>query len=354
MYQDNFNPNNKKGNSCSSYWLTNILLSFFNGIFSRNKQRKEADKDREFQEMLTKKKIMYEDRKAILDEEFKLRQKEQQREYSNIQNELKLELDKEKDELCLFMKGWPLRLSLHAMQDYRNSISSIPVALHVVIATHRGNDNKVGAPIDYLSSVYDGLVDHVQTILKGFDIPENYILRFKTGVKASGGAALANIFAMMNCIPTIVVMPRVDLPNRKFIISIGCWYTNSKIPSQRRVYIIDYDEVRMRNDSDYQNSKRREIENLYISLILVMNDVYALINRGLYPKYPKYAQDKNILTEYHDIASFMYNEYQSLIDQTQNMININGEDYNASNILIDKDVVENLKENIKLIQGTLN
>jgi hypothetical protein len=206
------NPINHRS-SCSPFWIASTCLSAFNGWIGRKKQLSAAEDDRAFQMELTQLREQYEDSKEILENEFNRHMKRQQLENENIQSELKFKLELEKDELKMFVKGWPLKLSLQEVQNRRNVQRGIPSSLTIIIARHTG-----GTKNDVLSQMYDGalgIVDNVQSVLKKLGIPDTEVLRFKDGEKALGGAALANIYSMLSAYPTVVIMPRIDKLNKR-------------------------------------------------------------------------------------------------------------------------------------------
>lgn len=342
--------------SCSPFWITNIVMSFINGRSSRKKQLEDATDDLAFQARIAQMKEDFEDAKAELERSFKLSLAERKNDYSDIQTQLKLDLDKEKDELRMFIKGWPLKLSLQAVQNLRLSAipksederASVPSSLYIIVANHAVASSK-GDPLGCIYDGNGGIVDSIQSTLEGFGIPPSRILRFKEGSKSSGGAALGNIFSMMSTFPSVVIMPRVDNLNRKLLISAGYWYPGSQMPSQRKVFVLDYDTFRMVNSAKYKEEKQKEIENCYTSIAAVMNDCYALITAGKTPLYPSYAADNGIPAKYPHINAFMRGEYASLLDDNETTVMINGHELNAANFVLDDKSKENITKIIDLL-----
>lgn len=342
-----------KHSSCSPFWVTNIFLLVFNGKAARRKQLADGKTERKFQESISEQKNRLEDTKEIIETAFKLRMKEQQREYSNIQSELKLNLDLQKDEVRMFIKGWPLKLSLQAMQELRLSQTDIPSSLSIVIANHNGAAKK-GDPLAQIYDGNSGIIDHIQPILGKMGIPGTSILRFKTEEVVTGGAALANIYAMMSNFPTVVIMPRVDKLNQKLIVSIGCWYPNTIMPAQRKVFVLDYNESRMSGNTEYRIAKQAELETSYIAVAAVMNDIYSLMLTGTTPRFPSYAIAKSLHKQYPHIADFMRREYKSLVEGNETKVFIDGEEYDAANLLFDDERKSKIRGEIHNIIESLN
>lgn len=322
----------KSGGSCSPFWITNIGLSIVNGIAAREKQRSDWNDEKEFQEKMTRLKNQHEDAKEILETLFKLSLKEQQREYSNIQSELKLDLDQQKDELSMFIKGWPLKLSLQAVQQMRQNQTPLPSALTIVIASHDNALSK-GDPLTHIYDGNSGIVDNTQMILHELGVPKKNVLRFREGDVPTGGAALANIFAMMSNIPTVVIMPRVDRANKLLIVSVGCWLPGSKIPMQRKIFELEYNEAMMTNDVNYKIAKQKEIESVYLSIAGTSNDTYALTVFGESPRFAKNDIAKNLCVEYPTIGAFIKNEYRSLLSPEDSNVTIAGNEYDMRTIV---------------------
>jgi hypothetical protein len=335
------------GSSCSPFWIASTCLSAFNGWFGRKKQLSTAEDERAFQMELTQLKEQYEDSKEILEVEFKRYLKEIQKENENIQSELKFNLELEKDELKMFVKGWPLKLALQKVQRERETVNSLPHTLTIIVAKHTG-----GTKNDILSHIYDGasgIVDNVQNVLKTLGIADNNILRFKENEQVLGGAALANIYSMLSVFPTVVILPRIDKLNNRLNVSVGCWFANSRIPSQRTVFSLDYDDNKMSMSVQYKTEKQKEIEYCYIAIAAVMNDVYSLLVNGTAPQFPSYANSKGLLGQYPLIKDFVRNEYQSIIDKNQTAVILNGIECDAMDIIFNderKKVIQSYIVNI--------
>lgn len=339
--------------SCSPFWVTNIALSLINGIASREKQWKEWNDEKEFQERMSQLKNQHEDAKEILDTAFKLRLKEQQRAYSNIQSELKLNLDMQKDELSMFIKGWPLKLSLQAVQEMRQSQESLPTALTIVIASHDGALTK-GDPMTHIYDGISGIVDNIQRVLNKIGIPPKNVLRFRKGNVPTGGAALANIYAMFSNIPSVIIMPRVDRTNKSLIVSVGCWSPTSRMPMQRKVFELEYNEAMMANDAGYRIAKQKEIETAYLAIAGSSNDAYSLTIFGESPRFAKYCIDNKICDEFPLIGEFIKREYSSILDSKETSVSVAGKEFDTMSILFDYKLREKLESGIHNILNSLS
>lgn len=321
------------GSSCWVYWITNSALSIVNGLSSRNKQKKDWNAEKDFQQDTTELKNQYENAKEVLETAFKLRLRDLQREYSDIQSELKLDLELQKDELSMFRRGWPLKLSLQVVQEMRRTQTALPSSLTVIIASH---DNALpkGDPMTHIYDGNSGIVDTVQRTLNNLGIPKKNVLRFREDNVATGGAALANIYAMLSNFPTVVVMPRVDRDNKQLVVSIGCWSPASVIPMQRKVFELDYNEAMMCNDTAYRIAKQKEIETAYLSIAGSASDIYSLVVFGRSPRFARYVIERNLCGEYPVIGEFVKNEYRSILDPNQTRINIDGKEKDMTALLL--------------------
>lgn len=339
--------------SCSPFWVTNIGLSLINGATSREQQRNDWNDEKEFQERMMRLKNQHEDTKEILESAFKLRLKEQQRAYSNIQSELKLDLDLQKDELSMFIKGWPLKLSLQAVQEMRQSQEGLPTALTIVIASH---DNALPKG-DPMSHIYDGnlgIVDNIQRMLNEVGMPKKNILRFREGDVPTGGAALANIYAMFSNLPTVIIMPRVDRANKLLIVSVGCWSPTSRMPMQRKVFELEYNEAMMTNDAKYKIAKQKEIEAAYLSIAGTSNDTYSLTVFGESPRFAKFCIEKKLCEEFPVVGKFIKNEYRSILDSKETSLSVAGKEYDVAPIVFDDKFREKLESEIHIVLNSLS
>lgn len=352
MEQYSDNTPESHSSSCSPFWIASTGLSAFNGKKARKNQISAAQEELKFQREIALMKEQHEDVKALLESEFKRHLKEQQLENDNIQSDLKYKFDLEKDELKMFVKGWPLKLSLQKVQEKRSTQRELPTSLIVIIAKHTG-----GSKNDILNQIYDGasgIVDNVQSALKGLGIHDSDVLRFKEDEKILGGAALANIYSMLSAFPTVVILPRIDKLNKRFIISVGCWFANTRIPSQHTVFSLEYDDLKMSMSAEYKASKQQEIEGCYTAVSAVMNDVYGLVSSGESPRFPDYAEERGLTQKYPMIRNFMRREYFSVIDSKQTKVVLNGHECDAMDILFSTEKKDFIMHTIQRILNSLN
>lgn len=350
--ESNSSSCNSFWNSCSPFWFTSTLLSAYNGKKGRENQISSNKDEQEFQREIASLKEQHEDIKNFLETEFKRHLKEQQTENENIQTALKHKFDLEKDELKMFVKDWPLKLSLETVQEKRNTQSGLPASLIVIIAKHTG-----GSKDDILNKIYDGasgIVNNVQSTLKRLGIHDGDVLRFKEDDTILGGAALANIYSMLSAFPTVVIIPRIDKLNKRLAISVGCWFANSRIPSQHMVFSLEYDNQKMSLSAEYKANKQREIECCYTAIAAVMNDIYVLMSRNESPRFPDYAKSIGLIQKYPMIRDFMRNEYFSVIDGNQTKVVLNGHECDAMDILYSDKRKSSIGLTIQNILNSLN
>lgn len=302
-----------KFEGCSSFFMTSSGLSCFNGWKNRKNSIENAKADLEFQNELQRQKEIYEDQKEAEEWAFKFWLKRKQREFAQAENSRKLENDLQKAELKMFFKDWPLQIAIEAINDKRKkeNVGTIPIS--IVVGKHARGEAK-----DPLSQLYTSLVDEIKPILNGLGIKTSNIYRFKDEINVYGGAALAYIYSMMSCFPTVVILPTIDERHGKFNISVGIWNQDSLFPFQKEVFSLDYDSYRISIDKEYLNNKVMEIKMSYIAIASVMNDSYSLIESAKSPVFPEYVIQKSIPTIYPQVMNFAMSEFKSLLLTCQN------------------------------------
>lgn len=311
-------------NNCGIFWFLNSAMSLVNGWLGREAKEDEAHAEQKFQKEIIDLKQSHEDAKEAMEYSFKRKMAELQRENKLIQKEFEQDFALQKHEIKMFIQGWPLDKSLQAIQEQYELSSTLPESLYIVIAKHTGQKGKKS---DTLADLYEEnghIVDNVTSALGFLNIPERNILRFKKEDKPGGGAALANIYSMMSRTPTLVILPRLDRLNRKLRVSIGCWSPLSSTPSQRTIFLLDYDEEKMMTLASYRKSKQKEIETVYISIAGVMNDMYRLSIFGTAPCFPAYAEENSIFQNYPQIGRFIRREYGALNSGQSDIIYVDG------------------------------
>ena len=300
----------------SWFFVTSSVLTCIIGEKNRNNSLKNAEKDEKFKKMLQQQKEIYEDEKEARDRAFKLWLKQKQREWSREESSKRLENELNKEELGMFFRDWPLEISIGRINEMRRQLTTYS-SMNVVIAKHNIGDAK-----DQLSVFYrDNLVDHVQSYMRDFGLDESKvnIYKFKDKNKVIGGPALANIYAMMNSLPTIVIQPKIDKVNKKLCISLGGWNQDSLFPHQKKVMELNYDMAMVVMDKDYQDMKFKEITYAYVTIAMVINDTNAIIEKGSNLIYPKFAEKYDISVLYPKLAEFAKNEYMSLLNTDINI-----------------------------------
>lgn len=300
---------------CSWFFLTNSVLSIITGEKNRNNSLKNAAEDEKFQRILQQQKEVYEDEKEASDKAFKLWLKQKQREWYREESSKRLENELNKEELRMFFRDWPLQIAIKTINDKRKQLTTYS-SMNVVIAKHN-----IGVANDPLSSFYNNIVDQVQSHMRDFGLNESevYIYRFKDDNKVIGGPALANIYSMMNSLPTIVIQPKIDKANQKLCISLGCWNQDSLFPLQKTVMELNYDMTMVDMDRDYLDMKIKEITYAYVTIAMVINDTHALIEKGSDLIYPEFAKKHDLGVLYPKLAEFAKNEYKSLLNPNINI-----------------------------------
>ncbi len=317
--------NDLQQSGCSLFFVASSLLSLYNGDKNRENAMKNALEDENFKKELQALKEKYEDQKEAEERAFKIWLKRQQREFKRIQKAQKLESDLQKAELKMYFNDWPLHRSIEAINEKRTSEESS--LLNIVIAKHTIASSKK----DPLSLTYSSIVDDIQVQLKKFGIDEEHIYRFIDGNTVTGGPALANIYAMMSNIPTVVIMPKIV--NNKLLISIGFWTQDSLFPMQKKIFSIDYETIRVNNDKEYLNGKIQEIIQSYLTIAAVINDVYMFLENGQHLLYPKYAIDNSIDEKYPYLIDYAKKEYETLLHSiNRESVNYSGFSLNVNDM----------------------
>lgn len=333
---------------CSMFFLTSSILSLINGKQNRENSIENALKDEAFQRELQKQKELYEDKKEAEDRAFKLWLKQRQREYARIEMVKKLDNDFMKSDLKMFFKDWPLLISVEAINEKRRRTNNnAPSSLNVIIGKPF-----IGEANNQLDIIYSKIIDVDEIVieLKKIGFNENDIYRFKPDNTVIGGPALANIFAMMSNIPTIVLLPKIDESMNLFNISIGLWNQDALFPMQNKVLELDFNKTRMVNDREYLQLKKEEIIYSYITIATVMNDTYSLVENCREPYYPKYGEIGTIKKVYPRLIDFAKKEYLSLIS-TENSIAESTDNQNVFYNIFERNRINELvREAINLLK----
>lgn len=307
---------------CSTFFLTSSVLSITNGRKNKKTALANAKNDDVFKKYLQDCKEDYEDWKEAEERAFKKWLKHKQREYSRIEASAKLENDLAKQGMQMFFSDWPLQISIAAINQKRKSLAMDKNVYNVIIAKHSVDGAK-----DPLTILYPEIVDAVKASLSSFGIEGTNIYRFSEKNRVKGGAALANIYAMMSCMPTLVIMPSIDIKHKLLNITLACWNQDSIFPMQKRAFRIEYDPILFANDKEYYRNKINELTQVYITSSAVLNDTYRLsegisdstflqnaINLLDFNKYP-YLKDFARL-EYSSIMKPQHSAYEQSSNNT--------------------------------------
>lgn len=305
-----------QASGCSVFFLTSSILSMYNGDRNRLDSRKNANDDEQFQLELQRQKEQYEDKKTAEEMAFKLWMRQKQREFAKIELSKRIDNEFMKSDLQMFFKDWPLQKSILAINDERKKNDPTKyIPLYVIIGKHF-----IGEARDLLAKLYPQIVDELKVELKTLKIVEKNIYRFIDNNTIIGGPALASVFAMMSDLPTVVIMPKIDERAKKLLISIGCWNQDSLFPMQKKVFELDYDNLRMTNDRSYFQSKKQEILLSYATIVAVLNDTYSLLEKHDVPVFPSYAKENAFYLSHPKLVDFAKTEYLSLIDFNKSLL----------------------------------
>ena len=294
-----------QGLGCSPCFAVSSALSIFNGKKNRRNSMLNAKEDIKFQIELQKQKERYEDEKEAQEQAFKAWLKERQREFIRNETEKKFMVELEKTELTKFFCDWPLIMSIETMNKKRADQSASEL-MNIVVGRN--------ATKDALSKSYEVMVDDIQTSLGKLGITKTNVYRFSNKATVYGGPALANIFAMMSSLPTIVILPAFIGGASQLSVSAGFWNQDALFPMQRRIFNIDVDRRRLNLDTEYKDQKIEEIKHSYVTIASVLNDSYLLLEgKATTPCYPHYAKDNLLPDKYPYMIDFAKSEYMSLL-----------------------------------------
>ena len=286
---------------CSPYFALSTYLSYENAKRSQKQALENAERDIEFEKILVQKKEAYADKKR--DEEWAFQKEliELKRAHKKEQTAKKLENDSDILDLALFFKDWPLVLDINTIVQsvYKTQSLSFIIAPHAAFSK-----------IDPLSQAYGDIVDHVKCNLRALGVQDENVLTFKNDAKRVGGPALANVFAMMQGFPVIMVMPSISPDGQHLFFYAGIWNDDSYLPLSRKLFEIEYTSDRML-DNGYRKEKLTEIICSETTIFGVFRDTYALIATGNTPSFPNLAS-KFGLGDYPLIKAFACKEYDSL------------------------------------------
>lgn len=295
---------------CSLFFITSSAMSIYNGVKNRDNSWENAQNEQEFQNTLLEQKEKYEDLREAEEKAFKIWLRNKQRDFVRIESSTRLENDLAKAELQMFFSDWPLQIAIETINEKRKTFDANKetAALNIVVGKYN-----VGPAKDAISKCYTTVVNDIKALLKEVGIREMNVLRFKENTNVVGGAALANIYAMMNGFPTLVILPRFVISDNLISLSIGVWNQESLFPMQKEVYQIECNYTRVNSDKSYFLNKLEEIKYAFATISVVINDSYLLLESFEKPKFPKFALEHSIQDKYPKLLSFAKNEYQSIL-----------------------------------------
>lgn len=288
---------------CSPFFMTSSLISLINGKRNRALTLENAKNDIEFKKDLAMYKAQCQDEKEAEDRAFKKWLRKKVREYSRSEALVKLDNELNKQDLQMFFTDWPLTLDVQAIPNLIKQGVNKP---YFIVARH---DKPSTA--DPLHTKYKEIISETAGFLNRVGVQNEKVLSFNSSSKKMGGPAVANIFAMMHTIPTVMVLPSVNPDGEHIDFSVGAWNQDSAFPLNRKLFSIDYDKNRMLNDKDYFDCKVKEIKFSTIAVAGVLNDVYNLIEFGTKPRFPELAHQIGI-TDYPVLMGFAKREYLSI------------------------------------------
>lgn len=313
-FQNQVGDNKQHMPGCSPFFLNSSALSILTNKKNRKYAKDSAMADIKFQRELLHQKEFYEDLKEAEDTAFKLWLRNKQREDARIENAKRLENDLQKSELQMFFKDWPLQISIEAVNEKRKRVHNGILPINIIIGKHFMKDAS-----DPLAQKYSNVVDGIKSSLNGFGIAETNVYRFKDDSTLFGGAALACIYSMMNTLPSVVILPRIDNRHKQLIISVGVWSQDSLFPIQKEVLRLNYDSIRIKLDKEYLDYKIAEIQASFITVASVLNDAYSILEGCHSLQFPLFA---NKYKNYPHLMEFAKNEYESLLNTNDKGVNI--------------------------------
>lgn len=321
--------------SCSPFFLTGIATSTVCGIINQVRALKMAKHDVEFDEKVAEIKEKFADYKADRDIAASVLKKKQKRQHKREEVKKELEKDLNVAELKMFLKDWPLVLDAYAILN--DSINIETPALHFIVAPHKPYSDK-----DPLSLSYNNIVTLVKMNLRKMGISDDLVLTFKPKANHTGGPAIANCFALMQSIPTVMIMPSVSIDGKAIAYSIALWGQESRVPYCQKVFSFEYNKRKMIGDSDYKNETEQRIIKATTTIAAVYNDCYRIIEYNKEALLPKYIDSLSLNTESY-LSDFALREYSSLTNPTDIL-----HDYIEQNGAVDdslsRDVLDSIEQ----------
>lgn len=341
--------NSSMWEGCSAFFLTNSALSYYHGKKNRKVAMEHALQDERFTKELQRQKELYEDKKEAEERAFKIWLRNSQREFSRQMAVKKLSNDLAEADLKMFFADWPLQISVEALVEKQKKQLHNQNMCFVIAKAYAGDAK------DAFSRSYSNVVENIALLLNEVGAINNTIYRFKDKPTVVGGPALANIYAMMSNVPTVVMMPSIDNKKKILSLSIGCWTPDTPFPFQKTVFSMDYQQQRITNDSTYLNACITKYAYACATIGAVLNDTYNIAEGVQQCLFPQFAFNKALNKKFPEIANMAIAEYSSFIDSRNVFYDESGEVSAAITEMyneMEREQVERLiTESIKKIRG---
>ena len=308
---------------CSAFFLTNSALSFFHARKNKSVSMEHALQDDSFTKELQRRKEFYEDEKEAVELSFKILLRNSQREFSRKMAVKKIANDLAEADLRMFFTDWPLQISVEALLEKQKSQLNAQKMCFVIGKAYPGDAK------DAFSRSYSDIVQRVSLLLKRMGLIDNTIYSFKDKPTVVGGPALANIYAMMSSIPTVVMMPSIDNKKKKLTLSIGCWTPDSLFPFQKTIFSMDYQYQRITNDPKYLDACINKFACACATIGAVLNDTYNLTAGEQRCLFPEFAKKTALNQKFSEITAIAIAEYRSFIDSRNVFYEESGEESSA-------------------------
>lgn len=292
--------------SCSPFFLTGILTSSVGGALNQVRSLKMAKRDIDFDKQVAEIKERFADYKADRDLTASLLKKQQKRQHKRNEVQKELIKDINTTELKMFFRDWPLVLDINTILGGLQSPDN--PALYFIIARHNRYSNK-----DPLSLSYNVIVDSVKKNLRKLGISDDMVLTYKQSAERLGGPSVANCFALLQSIPTVIIMPSIGFDGKTIDYSIALWNQESRLPYSQKVLSFDYNKKKMLGDTEYKSMIEEKIVKATTTIAAVYNDCFRIIEYKKAAILPKFKYVFGIDSD-TILLNFAVREYSSLAE----------------------------------------
>lgn len=290
--------------SCSPFFLTGIFTSTVSGVINQVRSLKMAKRDIEFDKQVAEIKERYADYKAERDHAANLLKKQQKRQHKRDEVQKELIKDLNTAELKMFFRDWPLVLDINTIISGVGSTEA--PSLYFIIARHNQYSDK-----DPLSLSYNNIVDLVKKNLRKLGITDDLVLTYKQKTERVGGPSVANCFALMQSIPTVMIMHSIGYDGKTIDFSVALWNQESRFPYNQRVFSFDYNKKKMLGDAEYKSLIEAKIVKATTTIAAVYNDCHRIIEYKKEASLPRF-KDLFSLNSETVLKDFAVREYASL------------------------------------------